>query len=152
LRRLGLKTLYNIFIAIKGFGARVFRDNFVTVIKLDLASRNCLAVQLHLLGARLLDRSSLAFLTWVKDRMGNGDWLRGQTEHCLMAVRGSPIMHLTNQTTVLYGPMRANSQKPEKFYSFVETLCPAPRYAELFSRQARQNWDGHGDEYALAAE
>lgn len=85
-------------------------------------------------------------LTWVKDRMGMGDWLRGQTEHCLMAVRGKPTVRLTNQTTVLNGPMRKNSQKPEEFYKFVERLCPAPRYAELFSRQPRDGWDGHGNE------
>jgi N6-adenosine-specific RNA methylase IME4 len=86
-------------------------------------------------------------LTWVKDRMGLGDWLRGQTEHCIMAVRGKPPMpYITNQTTVLYGPVRAHSQKPEEFYAFVEKLCPAPRYAELFSRQSRDKWDGHGDE------
>lgn len=85
-------------------------------------------------------------LTWAKDRMGTGDWLRGQTEHCLMAVRGKPIVQLTNQTTLLCGPLRKNSQKPDEFYAFVERLCPAPRYAELFSRQARPNWDGHGDE------
>lgn len=85
-------------------------------------------------------------LTWVKDRMGTGDWLRGQTEHCLMAARGNPTVQLTNQTTLLMGRMRANSQKPEEFYPFIERLCPAPRYAELFSRQARENWDGHGDE------
>ena len=85
-------------------------------------------------------------LTWVKDRMGRGDWLRGQTEHCILAVRGNPIVHLTNQTTALHGPLRANSQKPEEFYGFVESLCPAPRYAELFSRTEREGWDGHGDE------
>src|SRR4029079_7172165 len=33
-------------------------------------------------------------LTWVKNKMGAGDWLRGQTEHCLMAVRGKPIVNL----------------------------------------------------------
>jgi N6-adenosine-specific RNA methylase IME4 len=27
-----------------------------------------------------------------------GDWLRGQTEHCLMATRGKPIVQLSNQT------------------------------------------------------
>jgi ParB-like chromosome segregation protein Spo0J len=27
-------------------------------------------------------------LTWVKDRMGVGNWLRGQTEHCILAVKG----------------------------------------------------------------
>jgi N6-adenosine-specific RNA methylase IME4 len=85
-------------------------------------------------------------LTWVKDRMGTGDWLRGQSEHCLMATRGKPVVELTNQTTVLHGPMRGNSQKPDEFYSFVEKLCPSTRYAELFQRTARAKWDGHGDE------
>jgi N6-adenosine-specific RNA methylase IME4 len=87
-------------------------------------------------------------LTWVKDRMGTGDWLRGQTEHCLMAVRGKPIVTLTNQTTVLHAPVRGHSVKPREFYELVESLCPAPRYAELFSRQSRPGWDGHGDEVA----
>jgi MT-A70 len=39
-------------------------------------------------------------LTWIKDKMGRGDWLRGQTEHCLMCTRGKPVVELTNQTTV----------------------------------------------------
>ena len=30
-----------------------------------------------------------SLLTWVKDRMGTGDWLRGQTEHCLLAIRAA---------------------------------------------------------------
>jgi N6-adenosine-specific RNA methylase IME4 len=85
-------------------------------------------------------------LTWVKHKMGTGDWLRGQTEHCLMAGRGRPALNLTGQTTVLHAPARAHSQKPDEFYALVEPLCPAPRYAELFSRQQRPNWDGHGDE------
>ena len=86
-------------------------------------------------------------LTWAKDRMGTGDWLRGQTEHCLMAVRGKPIVQLTNQTTLLHGPMRKNSQKPEEFYDFIEALCPAPRFAYLFSRyRHNEKWDCHGDE------
>ena len=88
-------------------------------------------------------------LTWAKNKFGTGDWLRGQTEHCLMAVRGKPTVHLTNQSTLLHGPLRANSQKPDEFYSFVEKLCPSPRYAELFQRgTGRPKWDGHGDESA----
>ena len=84
--------------------------------------------------------------------MGRGDWLRGQTEHALMAVRGEPVVTLTNQTTVLHAPVRAHSQKPEEFYALVESLCPAPRYCELFSRQQRERWEGHGDEAPGAAE
>jgi N6-adenosine-specific RNA methylase IME4 len=89
-------------------------------------------------------------LTWVKDRFGLGDWLRGQSEQCLMAVRGKPIVELTNQSTVLFAPVRAHSAKPDEFYEFVKSLCPAPRYAELFSRTRREGWDAHGDEVAGA--
>ena len=79
--------------------------------------------------------------------MGTGALLRGQTEHCLLAVRGKPVVELTNQTTLLHGPLRANSQKPVEFYDFVERLCPAPRYAYLFSRyRLNEKWDCHGNE------
>ena len=53
-----------------------------------------------------------------------------------------------NQTTVLHAPMQAHSQKPDEFYQFVESLCPAPVYAELFQRAGRDGWHGHGDEAA----
>jgi hypothetical protein len=42
-------------------------------------------------------------LTWDKGRFGTGDYLLGQTEHAIMAVRGNPIVTLTNQTTLLLG-------------------------------------------------
>jgi N6-adenosine-specific RNA methylase IME4 len=86
-------------------------------------------------------------MTWAKDRFGTGDWLRGQTEHCILAVRGHPSVTLTNQTTLITAPAGAHSAKPERFYELVESLCPAPRYASLFHRGAtRTLWDGHGDE------
>jgi N6-adenosine-specific RNA methylase IME4 len=86
-------------------------------------------------------------LTWAKDRMGCGDWLRGQTEHAIMAVRGKPVVTLTDQTTLLRAPVRAHSQKPAEFYDLVESLCPAARYADLFSRYRHNDkWDCHGDE------
>ena len=63
-------------------------------------------------------------LTWAKDRMGTGDWLRGQTEHAIMAVRGKPVVTLTNQTTLLNAPVRGHSQKPVEFYNLVESSLP----------------------------
>jgi hypothetical protein len=61
--------------------------------------------------------------------------------------RGKPVVELTNQTTLLHGPHRANSQKPVEFYDFVERLCPAPRYAYLFSRyRYNEKWDCHCNE------
>jgi N6-adenosine-specific RNA methylase IME4 len=86
-------------------------------------------------------------LTWAKDKMGTGDWLRGQTEHVLMAGRGSPTIALTNETTLLHAAARGHSAKPSEFYDLVERLCPAPRYADLFSRYKHNDkWDCHGDE------
>jgi len=84
-------------------------------------------------------------LTWAKHKMGTGDWLRGKTEHCLMCVRGKPTINLTNETTILNGKVRKHSQKPEEFYAMVEKLCPGSK-AELFSRQAREGWQSHGNE------
>ena len=86
-------------------------------------------------------------LTWAKHKMGTGDWLRGQTEHCLLAVRGKPVVDLKNQTTLLHGKVRGHSEKPVEFYDLVESLCPAPRYAYLFSRYRHNDkWDCHGDQ------
>lgn len=84
-------------------------------------------------------------LTWVKDRMGTGDWLRGQTEHCILAVRGKPIVQLTNETTVLRGPVREHSRKPDEFYALVERLCPGTKL-EMFAREARPGWACWGAE------
>jgi N6-adenosine-specific RNA methylase IME4 len=120
----------------------------------DLAHENCIlwlwTTNAHMREAyTVLDAwgfKDKTIMTWAKDKMGTGDWLRGKTEHCILAVRGHPIVQLTNETTLLNAPTRAHSQKPEEFYALVEKLCPAPRYAELFSRATRPNWDGHGDE------
>ena len=88
-------------------------------------------------------------LTWVKNRTANGEFLREQTEHCILAVRGRPTAELSDQTTVLYAdqPRRWSGRRgPDAFYALVESLCPAPRYTELFSFLVRENWDAHWDE------
>lgn len=87
-------------------------------------------------------------LSWDKMRMGTGDWMRGQTEHFIMATKGSPTIKLTNQATVL--PMisekrRQHSQKPDGLYAFIEELCPGNR-VELFSRTDRDGWTTWGAE------
>lgn len=84
-------------------------------------------------------------LTWVKSRMGLGDWLRGKTEHCILAVRGKPVVRLTNQTTALLADSGAHSAKPDEFYALVEALCPGTRL-ELFARRKREGWTAWGAE------
>jgi N6-adenosine-specific RNA methylase IME4 len=85
-------------------------------------------------------------LTWVKDRMGTGDWLRGRTEHCLLTIRGKPVVNLTNQTTVMESLRHEHSRKPDEFYALVEALCPGSKL-EMFSRADERNgWSLHGNE------
>jgi N6-adenosine-specific RNA methylase IME4 len=105
------------------------------------------------LHCRVLDAWGLQpkeMLTWAKPRIGGGNWLRGQTEHCILAVRGKPVVTLSNQSNILIAPPReasGHSVKPVEFYNLVESLCPAPRYADLFSRYRHNDkWDCHGDE------
>jgi N6-adenosine-specific RNA methylase IME4 len=90
-------------------------------------------------------------LTWGKDRPGRGQRLLGQTEHAIMAMRGKPVVTLTNQTTWLRAPApKPLGRKPPEFYDLVESLCPASRYADLFSRyQHNDKWDCHGDQAGL---
>ncbi len=84
-------------------------------------------------------------LTWVKPRLGVGHWLRNRTEHCLLAVKGSPRVDLTNQSTVLEAPSCGHSRKPDEFYQMVETLCVGRRL-DYFSREPRTGWAQFGNE------
>ena len=77
--------------------------------------------------------------------MGTGEWLRGQTEHCLLATRGRPVFVGGNHTTVLQAPRREHSRKPEEFYKTVEATSPGQR-VELFCRELRQGWSAYGND------
>jgi N6-adenosine-specific RNA methylase IME4 len=87
-------------------------------------------------------------LTWGKDRMGTGNWLRGQTEHCLLFSRGKPVFLADWDSTLLLAKTREHSRKPEEFYELVERTCPGAKL-ELFSRQRRAGWVTSGAELDL---
>jgi N6-adenosine-specific RNA methylase IME4 len=84
-------------------------------------------------------------LTWVKDRMGTGEWLRGRMEHCLLAARGKPVFLHGSDGTALEAARREHSRKPEEFYALVERICPGSR-VELFARHQRRGWRAFGNE------
>jgi len=84
-------------------------------------------------------------LTWVKDTFGVGDWLRGQTEHCILAIKGKPIFDGKSTTTVLYGKRTKHSKKPDKFYQLVKKTCFG-RKIDYFATEKRKGWDVFGDE------
>jgi N6-adenosine-specific RNA methylase IME4 len=83
--------------------------------------------------------------TWVKNRIGLGNWLRGQAEHCLLSIRGTPPISLSSQSNVLYAPIREHSRKPQEFYALVDSLCHGSKL-DMFSREKRDGWCQQGAE------
>lgn len=96
---------------------------------------------LHVLEAWGLEAKTI--LTWKKSRFGLGDWLRGQTEHCILAVKGHPIVTLSNQSTFLEGDLREHSRKPDSFFKLVEELCHGSK-CEMYGREEREGWTVSG--------
>jgi N6-adenosine-specific RNA methylase IME4 len=86
-----------------------------------------------------------AILTWAKNRMGLGTWLRSQTEFCILAVKGTPTVTLTNQSTLLHGPVREHSRKPDEFYALVDSLCHGTKL-DFYSREPRSGWLQFGND------
>lgn len=84
-------------------------------------------------------------LTWFKQQTGVGYWLRGQTEHCILATVGQPQITHTAQGTALIAKATNHSAKPEEFYHLVESLCPGNKL-EMFARSKRDGWKSYGDQ------
>ena len=84
-------------------------------------------------------------LTWVKNSVGLGDWLGGQTEHCLLATKGNYKIFRNNESTAIHAPRQGHSVKPDAFYAMVEGLCPGQRI-DMFGRKERTGWTIWGAE------
>ena len=90
-------------------------------------------------------------ITWAKDRIGLGQYFRGQTEHCLFGVRGNipyrvkPDGLRAQGTTLIIAPRTEHSVKPEKMREYIELVSPGP-YLELFSRVESPNWASFGNQ------
>jgi N6-adenosine-specific RNA methylase IME4 len=102
--------------------------------------------------------------TWTKRRFGLGYWLRGKTEHLLLAVRGNPRAGYNgphgamgspwstlieepapDDAFLVTGKWRGHSVKPRSSYEMIEAIAPKPRL-ELFARRRREGWEAWGDE------
>jgi len=90
--------------------------------------------------------------TWLKQTptgkpaFGTGYILRSSTEPFLIATMGAPTT-ARNVRSVVHGPVREHSRKPEEGYRAAEALIPnALHRADLFSRQSRPGWDAWGNE------
>ncbi len=87
-------------------------------------------------------------LVWMKDRPGTGYWLRSRHELLLIGVRGKiPAPSLGTQwQSVVEGPVRAHSQKPDWQYELIEELFPTLPKIELNARQRRAGWGVWGND------
>lgn len=88
---------------------------------------------------------------WVKRTrtgklaFGTGYRLRCASEPFLLGINGDPAT-CRSIRTVIEGPVREHSRKPDEAYAAAEELVPNVRRADLFSRQRRPGWDGWGNE------
>lgn len=96
--------------------------------------------------ARAWGYTPMTLLTWCKPGPGMGYYLRSNTEHCLLATRGRPMVPAVKALSSWYEwPRGKHSAKPHEFFAIAEQISPGPRI-ELFARTARPGWDQWGDE------
>ena len=77
---------------------------------------------------------------------GLGRWTRGNTEPCLIAIKGKPKRESNSVSQLIISPLKRHSQKPEETREkIIELMGDLPRI-ELFARQQSGGWDCWGDE------
>lgn len=94
-----------------------------------------------------------AMLTWRKDRIGAGRYLRNQTEHAILAIKGRPLVNGESTANIFDAPRRGHSEKPDEAFAIFEKVTPAAAGArlELFARKPREGWRTSGSELAAPA-
>lgn len=83
--------------------------------------------------------------TWIKPRLGLGNYLRNATEHVIFGTRGKAPVLYKAQPNWLFAPVQDHSHKPEEQYAIIERVSPGP-YLELFARRRQPGWDCWGNE------
>ncbi|KAL8141558.1 hypothetical protein V2J09_014590 [Rumex salicifolius] len=81
-------------------------------------------------------------IIWVKTnqlqriiRTGRtGHWLNHSKEHCLVGIKGSPLVNRNIDTDVVVAEVRETSRKPDEMYPLLERISPRTRKLELFAR------------------
>lgn len=90
-------------------------------------------------------------ITWMKDKIGLGQYFRGLTEHCLFGVKGCLPYRLGDGDkrlqgkTGFYAPKKEHSVKPYEMRRMIEIVSYPPRI-ELFSREKFDEWNCWGNE------
>ena len=80
-----------------------------------------------------------------KQAFGTGYILRCAGEPFLIGTIGNP-QTAKNVRSVIEGPVREHSRKPDEAFTAAENLMPDARRIEVFSRQPRDGWSVFGNE------
>lgn len=91
-----------------------------------------------------------ATITWAKDKIGLGQYFRGQTEHCLFGTKGHLPYKVVDGMrqqgrTLLTAPRPIHSRKPQEMRAMIEKVSYAPRI-EIFARAVAPGWDAWGNQ------
>lgn len=97
----------------------------------------------HILEAWAFEPKTI--LTWYKQRTGVGYWLRGDTEHCILSVKGQPVITHIAQSSFLSAKAGTHSEKPDEFYALIDSLCPGKKL-DMFARKQRIGWEVYGNQ------
>ena len=92
----------------------------------------------------------VTMITWMKDRIGLGQYFRGLTEHCLFGIRGKlPYKDIDGKRqqgkTGFFEEKREHSRKPVQMREMIEKVSYPP-FIELFARERFDGWDAWGNE------
>lgn len=81
-----------------------------------------------------------------KPFFGLGRWTRGNTECCLIFVKGKPGRKSNSVFQLIQTPIEGHSKKPQEARDkIIELMGDLPRI-ELFARQKTEGWDVYGNE------
>jgi len=84
-----------------------------------------------------------------KDVFGMGNYTRGNTEYCLLGVKGKPKRISKFVSQLIKTTIRKHSQKPDIVRDKIVHLCGDLPRIELFSRTKVHGWDVWGNDPKL---
>lgn len=108
-------------------------------------------------GIQLMKELGFKYITnrvWIKDKIGLGNYFRGQHEILLFGVKGklpfkksinNNTRSICNLSTVINAKRKKHSQKPKKIYREIEETSYPP-FVEVFARERFDGWDCYGNE------
>ncbi len=105
---------------------------------------------------QIFDALGLTFsgsiITWCKadkdgkPSLGVGERIRGASEHIILATRGRVTLGARDVPSWFTTPRGRHSEKPDEFYTLVETVSPGP-WIDLYARRRRSGlWAVWGNE------